>query len=482
MTFSNNRLFRTIVLSIVALGALAVPAPLYAQGQNCPAGAPLEDDNVPQELSTFNSGVNLLWSGAAGQIETLNNFPPFQKVEPCGTDGDTVCGLNLASCEQLTFNAQLKQLTMDQVSALSFGNMTVKKFNPKEIAQHTAKGPDAGKITDGVFAQEGAEWNDPSYTVVLTSGVSSTQFQNALLQSALTIDLGSPIEICTTSQCGGATVQADRHSFALDYSTDGTNWLNYGTVPYKDSDGLHTRSVTIASSLSGQSVTAQYIRVYGQDDKDDNSDYSIAEVELKDSDGNIISINKLAIGPRPYQITDGVVAPAGNDTWNDPTYAAVLRSVGVANALVIDLGGLVNVCGSTTCGPTVQADRHPYQIDFSPDGINWVPYSQVPEVSGDGLITRTSSQIAANAKLQSFTARYVRLYGLPADDDNYSISEVQLQNTASGNPVVSIGKLTWGPEPLETDGEVAPEGTDFNDPDFATLLSGVRAISFYHAF
>ena len=78
------------------------------------------------------------------------------------------------------------------------------------------------------------------------------------------------------------------------------------------------------------------------------------------------------------------------------------------------------------------------------------------EVSGDGLITRTSSQIAANAKLQSFTARYVRLYGLPTDDDNYSISEVQLLNTATGNPVVSKGKLTWGPEPLETDGELWP--------------------------
>ena len=68
-------------------------------------------------MSTFNSGVNPLWSSAAGQIETLNNFPPFQKVEPCGTDGDTVCGINLASCEQLTFNAQLKQLT-DRMKAL----------------------------------------------------------------------------------------------------------------------------------------------------------------------------------------------------------------------------------------------------------------------------------------------------------------------------------------------------------------------------
>ncbi len=138
---------------------------------------------------------------------------------------------------------------------------------------------------------------------------------------------------------------------------------------------------------------------------------------------------------------------------------------------MIDLGGLVNVCGSTTCGPTVQADRHPFQIDFSPDGINWVPYSQVPEESGSGLITRTPSLIAANAKLQSFTARYVRLYGLPADDDNYSISEVTLRNTASGNPVVSTGKLTYGPEALETDGEVAPEGADWNDPDYANILS-----------
>ena len=143
----------------------------------------------------------------------------------------------------------------------------------------------------------------------------------------------------------------------------------------------------------------------------------------------------------------------------------------MAHALVIDLGGLVNLCGNSSCGPTVQADRHPFQIDFSPDGINWVPYSQVLEVSGSGVITRTSTQIAANAKLQSFTARFVRLYGLPADDDNYSISEVTLRNTASGNPVVSTGQLTYGPEPWETDGEVAPEGTDFNDPRYANILS-----------
>ncbi|MGH8508680.1 MAG: discoidin domain-containing protein [Gammaproteobacteria bacterium] len=474
---TNNRRSRALVLSFAAFAAVAVPAPLYAQGQNCPAGAPAQDPNVPQELQAFNSGMNQLWPGAvaaAQKIDPLTNLPLFQEVSACGSDGDTVCGLNFASCEHRTVNIQLDQITgLSQLSASSFSNMTVQGFNPKEIAQHTAKGPDASKITDGVFAEEGTSWNDPSYTVVLTSGVSSSQFQNALLQSALTIDLGSLIQICTSSQCGGATVQADRHSFALEYSTDGTTWLSYGTVPYKDSDGLHTRSVTIASSFDSQPVTAQYVRVYGRDDKDGNNDYAISEVELKDSEGKIISINKLAIGPRPYQITDGVGAPEGH-TWNDPTYAAVLRSVGVANALVIDLGGLVNVCGSTTCGPTVQADRHPFQFDYSPDGINWVPWSQVPEVSGSGLITRTSSQIAANRvnpNLQSFTARFVRLYGLPADDDNYSISEVTLRNTASGNPVVSQGKLTYGPEPLETDGQVAPESADWNDPRYANILA-----------
>ncbi len=322
---TNNRRSRALVLSFAAFAAVAVPAPLYAQGQNCPAGAPAQDPNVAQELPAFNSEMNQLWPGAvagAQQIDPLTNLPLFQLVSACGSDGDTVCGLNLASCEHLTVNIQLDQITgLRQLSASSFSNMTVQNSNPKEIAQHTQSGPDAGKITDGVFAPEGEDWNDASYTVVLTSGVSSTQFQNALLQSALTIDLGSPIQICTSSQCGGATVQADRHSFALEYSTDGTSWTSYGTVPYKDSDGLHTRSVTIVSSFGGQPVTAQYVRVYGRDDDDGNNDYSISEVELKDPQGKIISISKRAIGPRPYQITDGVT-PKDGTTWNDPTYAA----------------------------------------------------------------------------------------------------------------------------------------------------------------
>ena len=363
----------------------------------------------------------------------------------------SLCGASLAECDHITFNAQLDQIT--GLSQLSFSNMAAQNSNPKEIAQHTAKGPDAGKITDGVFAAEGHSATDPAYAIVLTHTPNN-------VGHALVVDLGASVNICGSgSGCSEPHIQADNDDvYQLDYSIDGVNWTKYGQFPTESGSGLRTRS------LKGLNFTARYVRVFAVSG---GNTFSVSELKLWNTGSQLISVGSPAIGSRPYQITDGVFAPAGT-AFNDPIYAAVLRSVGVANALVIDLGGLVNVCGSTTCGPTVQADRHPFQIDFSPDGNNWVPYSQVPEVSGSGLITRTPSQIAANAKVTSFTARYVRLYGLPADDDNYSISEVTLNNT--GGAVVSKDKLTYGPEPLETDGEVASEGTAFNDPAFANLL------------
>jgi hypothetical protein len=88
--------------------------------------------------------------------------------------GITACAATIVfpECEHITVNMQLDQIT--GLSQPTFSDMTVQNFNVKEVAQHTQSGPDAGKITDGVFAPEGASWNHPSYTVVLTSGVSSS--------------------------------------------------------------------------------------------------------------------------------------------------------------------------------------------------------------------------------------------------------------------------------------------------------------------
>ena len=458
------RLSRAVILSIVVLAALAVPAPLFAQGQNCPAGAPSTDANVAQELSAFTSGLNQRWPSAGAQkVDPLTNLPPYQTTEGCDALGIAACAATIVNptCEHITFNAQLDQMT--GLSKLSFMPMTVQSFNPKEVAQHTQKGPDASKITDGVYAEAGHSAADPAYAIVLTHTPNNPGH-------AIEVDLGQVFDVCGNGyDCkNGPQLQADNDDvYQLDYSNDGQTWTRYGQFPSVSGSGLHTRGIaTITSGQHNPSFNARYLRVFAVSGGDT---FSVSELTLYNTASQVISIGKPAIGSRPYQITDGTVPKDGTE-WNDATYAAVLRGVGVANALVIDLGGLVNICGDNTCGPTVQADRHPFQIHYSPDGINWVPYSQVPEVSGSGLITRTPSQIAAQAKITSFTARYVRLYGLPADDDNYSISEVQLKSTASGNPIVSTGTLTYGPEPWETDGVVAPEGADWNDLHYANII------------
>ncbi|MGE3977916.1 MAG: discoidin domain-containing protein [Nitrospira sp.] len=476
---SNNCRSGAVALVILALAALAgcvsrpphepgaAPAPIFAkpQGQNCPAGAPFTDPNIAAELSSFTNGLNQRWPGAAAQkIDPLTNIPPFKSTTSCNTAGQAACGSTIVypTCEHIVFTAQLDK--MAGLSKLSFTPMQDPNSNPKEVAQHTQMGPDASKITDGVYAPEGHSGSDPAYAIVLTHTPNNPGH-------ALVVDLGAVVNVCGNGfDCkNGPQIQADNDDvYQLDYSSDGQNWTKYGQFPNVSGSGLHTRGIaTIKSGQNNPSFSTRYLRVFAVSG---GNTFSVSELTLYNTGSQLVSIGKPAIGSRPYQITDGIFAAEGH-TWNDPTYAAVLRTVGVAHALMIDLGGLVDVCGNSSCGPTVQADRHPFQIDYSPDGINWVPYSQVPEVSGSGLITRTPTQIAAQAKVSDFTARFVRLYGLPADDDNYSISEVQLKSFASGNPVVSNGTPTYGPEPWQIDGKVAPEGADWNDPDYANILS-----------
>ena len=256
---SNNRRSQSFIVSILALAAVAVPAPLFAQGQNCPAGAPFEDPSVNQELSAFNSKLNQAWPGAALQkIDPLTNIAPFQSTDTsCDTVGDSLCGALLAECDHITFNAQLDQMT--GLSQLSFSNMAAQNSNPKEIAQHTAKGPDAGKITDGVFAAEGHSATDPAYAIVLTHTPNN-------VGHALVVDLGAVVNVCGNGfDCkSGPTIQADNDDvYQLDYSTDGVNWTKYGQFPTVSGSGLHTRVIaTIKSGQNNPSFTARYLRVF----------------------------------------------------------------------------------------------------------------------------------------------------------------------------------------------------------------------------
>lgn len=431
-------------------------APGGAQNLSCPASAPAADPSVDSVLlPTLNAKVNRAWPSAAAAIDPLT-FDSGPQTSKCPSNGGTDCffGAGLVDCDHTTSDFKISDLT--GLAGLSFSMLEASTFDSKDVATHSESGPDAGKITDGVFAPEGTTWNHPSYAVVPPlPGVGH----------ALSVDLGSVVTICGNNQCG-PKVQADRHPFQVEYSTDGTTWVTYSTVPPVSGDGLRTRS--LASIVSGQQnpdFSARYVRLYGLPADDTN--YSVSEVQLRNPAGQLLSVDQPAVGPRPYQIADGVVAPEGT-TWNNKSYAAILRKDGSAHALVIDLGSPpVDLCGNSACGPLIQADKNSYQVDFSLDGLNWVAYAELPSVSGTGLRTRALAQRISGSDNPPFTARYVRVWGL-SGDGNYSVSEITLRNTAG---VIVAAKQTFGPEPLATDGELAPEGADWNDPRYANILS-----------
>ena len=75
------------------------------------------------------------------------------------------------------------------------------------------------------------------------------------------------------------------------------------------------------------------------------------------------------------------------------------------------------------------------------------------------------------ARYQSklFNPAFLREKGLPADDENYAIAEVQLHDT--NNRLVSFGKPAVGPPPYKiNDGRFAPSGTAWNDTDWSVVL------------
>jgi hypothetical protein len=464
MASNRSRVVAALAGSVLAVSAFTAGWPAHAQDFSCPVNAPGTDPNASGLLSALTPRINAVWPQAAPKGLDPLAFDTGDVTAPCPSDGGTQCffGAGLPECSHTTARFDISSYT--GLGQLKVSNLTVTGYNAKDVATHSARGPDAGKITDGVFAPDGTSWNHPSYTVVLPlQGVGS----------ALTVDLGTVLTICGSASCGGPPwVQGDRHAFQFEYY-NGTTWITWGSVPEVSGNGLHSRQVTKDPKYTGPTnFSTQYVRLWASPGADD-SNFSISEVQLKDTAGNIVSTGKLAIGPRPYQITDGVVAKEGT-AWNDTTHAIVLRKDGPAHALAIDLGAPVNVSGGATCdpsdlpGPVIQADKNEYQFDYSLDGVNWVPYSQLPAVTGAGLRTRSLQPIVAGHSNPDFTARYVRVWGL-SGDGNYSISEVSLYNPTCTK--ISLGALTYGPEPLATDGEIAPSGTDWNDPRYAAILS-----------
>jgi hypothetical protein len=474
------RTIGVITLILLSVGA----TPLHAQDFACAFGSPATDPSASTFLSHLLGTVQFAWSGppttpnAAKQIDPLAEPPAPDLgtgdiVTSCSSNAGALCfaHLGLTTCEHVTTSYNVS--TYAGLSNVTITSLDIGAFNSKDVATHSAWGPDAGKVTDGVFAPEGTTWNNPSFTVILT---------NVGEGYAVTVDLGSTITICGTSACA-PYVQADRHNMELDWWDD-TNqtWQVWGGTCESSGSGLISRkvipsstpgSVKCGTNANGPNFTTRYVRLWALPGADDTN-FSVSEIQLKDTNSNIVSTGKVAIGPRPYVITDGVFAKEGS-TWNDKTYAVVLRNDGPGNALVIDLGGIVSICGTGTCQPVIQADKNVFQIDYSQDGVSWVSYAQLPAASSDGL-TKRSPTITSSTP-STFMARYVRIWGCSTTDcpdsinNDFSVSEVQLNNTSGVN--VSKGALTFGPEGVATNGAPTADSTnvDWNDPRFTTILS-----------
>src|SRR5678815_5079447 len=140
------------------------------------------------------------------------------------------------------------------LSQVTVSALTIGAFNSKDVATHSVWGPDASLVTDGVFAPDGTTWNNPSFVVVLPRVGDG---------SAVTVNLGSKMEICGTSACGGPPkVQADRHNMQFEWLDDANTWQMWGSTGELSGSGLITRNVAPPKGTAPANFTTQYVRLW----------------------------------------------------------------------------------------------------------------------------------------------------------------------------------------------------------------------------
>ena len=365
-----------LLVAVMWTATSAYGQPLFQGSYACPAQSPTGLQVAQPLLTNLVGPLNSAISANSARIDPFPG-PAGQTVEfdhidigGCGkNDGDTYCGVRLASCTDMYANIKLHTLTglkPVRVSSLA----PVSPVNLKNVAAHTNRGPDASLITDGVFAPEGHSSTDPAYALVLPHNGSN---------GAIVIDLGSAMTLCGTGTsangaCNLPKLQADNDDvYQLEYSSDGTHWLTFGTFPTVGSSGLRTRTLPKTSNFS-----ARYLRVYASSG---GNTFAVSELQVWNTNNpsTLVSAGQPTVASRPYQVMDGILAPEGHSS-TDPTYAVVLvHDTTPAAAVAVDLGQVVTICGSTyeACAhePTIQADNDDtYQFDFSVDGKNWSPY------------------------------------------------------------------------------------------------------------
>jgi hypothetical protein len=467
------------LFAALTLATLLEPSAARAQVLQCSPNSPPGDAVANGLFTSLTKTLNVGWTKGAASIDPL--YPTDPDNPPggatfgtgtvrvgCTSEAKLLCSATLVytACEHINASLSAYDLVGMSQFALTFKDLASTKQNPKSLATHSNRGPDAGLVTDGVLAGDGAtDWNDTRYAVIIP-----------LLgpKYGVTVDLGAVVaNICGASaSCKGPLFQGDKNVYLLEYSSDASTWQCYGQFGVGSGSGLRTRGAT---SLSAQgcpttlpaSFGARYLRVsaYSGD-----GNYSVSELQAHDTAGNLLTLQKPAVGPLPAQIVSGTPLPDGT-AWNDK-HAVVIPNTGPAHALVIDLGAVKDVCGkagSCASGPIVQADRNPFSLEYSTDGYNWLPFGQFPSINSDGLHTRG----LAGTPPAHVSGRYFRVWALPGNGD-YSVAQLSLYDTAGATAtaaLISVGSTVYGPEPYVTNGELAPDqSTDWNDYRYATVL------------
>src|SRR5262249_14179082 len=305
-------------------------------------------------------------------------------------------------------------------------------------------------------------------------------------RSALVIDLGTPVTVCGDPRNGchsGPVIQADNDDiYQLDYlSNDGVTWFTVGQFPKCCDSGLRTRALT-ASGVAYKNFTAQSVRVYAFSG---GAHFYVSELQLWGTSGsNPISVGKHAVGPRPYVITDGVFCP--NCSASDSNVAVILNHLtGPSPALVVDLRdsqgnpriicGYGPLCGTTGSTPLIEADDDAtYVFDYSTDGKNWTTYpghfgpccspGEQKRTLSCSVFPDTPEPCTSTNHGSNFTASFVRVYAFKGGN-TFAVSELQFWDTTG--KLISVNAPTYGPEPLITNGEFAPEGTTTSDSTYA---------------
>jgi hypothetical protein len=151
----------------------------------------------------------------------------------------------------------------------SVSEMQLYSSGSVDISTHAATFGPEPYVSNGETAPDGGtDWNDGRYATVLPpcTTASNSQCLPGAKTAAAIVDLGGSFPITQL------VLQADRHAFQVDISSDASSWTPLWSVASDNTSGLSTRT---SGALAGSPV-GRYLRVYGAAGDDNN--YSVSNL------------------------------------------------------------------------------------------------------------------------------------------------------------------------------------------------------------